>query len=169
MEQEFKPEVTAIQVQVNRTSDGLTIETRVSPKIENFFKHVGQDQVEKHDLRVTGRNWTLKSGEIMMPLYLLGENLVGVIPLRQGPILGYRLDSPGRRIIEPDKSGNGFYINISFIRMQGISDKGIHFTVRGVYSRNQVAEVRDGILAAINAFCDSFLSPINYTINLVEG
>lgn len=170
MEQEFKPEVTAVQVQVNRSVNGLVIYTRVNPKIEEYFKTISMGQEETADLRLTGRNWMLKDGAYMLKLYAISHEppLTGVVPIKQGSVVGYRLDAPGRRICEPDKNGSGQFINISFMRAIGIADKGIELTIRGVYSKHQVTDIRDGILTAINAFCDQFLSPINYTINLVE-
>jgi len=168
---EFKPELTSVQVQVGRSEDGLTIAVRTTPKLETFFSNAAAGVIDPADLRLN-RYWMMKDGGYIMNLYGMSPEkcMQGVIPIRGGgSTYGYTLDTPGRRIIQSDASERGNIINLSFLRAVNISKEGIEFSVKGVYTEDQVMAIRDSIVTATNAFYEAFLRPINLTINLQEG
>lgn len=168
----FNPEITCVQIQVQRSASGLVINVRTSPKLEEFFKNAVDGNTEDFDLRLTGRHWTLPTGANFLRLYQLdaGAHFTGIVPFHAPGIVGYRLDVPGRKILEVDAKTNlGNIINLSFLRVVGISKDGIEIRLQGVYSEPQVRQIHDGILTATNAFYDTYLRPLKLTINLQEG
>ena len=170
MEQIFNPIITAIQLQVGRTSAGLGIDVKASTKIEDFFKNVSGGVIDPIDLRVNGRFWHVKNDINILNFYSISSEaaLIGIIPLNDPNFVGYRLDAPSRQIIQNDRDGRGNVVNISFLRYVDISKEGLNITIKGVYSENQVRMIHNSILKASQAFCESFLSPINLAVNLIE-
>ena len=172
MNEDFEPKITTIQINIRNGIDGLIITAKANEKIENYFKRISQGVVEEVDLRVTGRAWILKDDPAAyLKVYRTGhENaLNGVIAIPNGIIRGYRLDVPGKRIIDYDQATGQAIINISFLRLEGLSTVGATFGVKGLHSPIQTRLVYDGILAAVDNFVSTFLAPINLTINLVES
>lgn len=170
METEFKPEITAIQVEVNRSTLGLLIKCRTNPKIEDFFRNLSAGAVDEIDIRVQGRYWIPRDGSQLIRLYsLMDQDLNKLLMTGHQDFPAYKLNAPGTKLVDVDRNNGLMAVNISFLRSVGISDRGIEFSVKGVFSESQVVNIRDGILAATTAFCEAYLKPINLTINLVES
>ena len=171
MEQEFKPDTTAAQITIHRGTEGLTISVRVNERIEGFFRRVSQGIIEEYDLRVVNKVWNPKDGSNVIKLYQISHerNLFEPTFFKKNSVRGFRLDAVGRRILDFDPTTGEPLVNISFLRIVGLSEKDFIFTVAGVYGELQVKLIYNSIVTAINEFCATYLSPITLTINLVES
>lgn len=169
---ELKPDLTAIQACISRNASGLNIEIRASEKLEAFFRQLSGNAEEQVDMRTIGRFWTLKENGGAMNLYAMPADpeLQGIIPLNGlNGVSGYRLDRPGTRILEPDRDGRGLVVNISFLRLVGISGiNGMNIGVRGVYGEPAVHRIYDSIINASATFYESFLKPIKLSVTMRE-
>lgn len=167
----FVPDVTALQIQISRGFSGLSIYVRSNHRIEEFFKAVSGNVAEEVDLRVNGRVWGTKNDPPILKMYSIAHEaqLSSVLPVYSTNVSGYRFNVPGKRLTDVDPNTLKSVVNLSFLRCVGISDQGVGLNIKGLYSEPEVKNIRDSIISATNEFCDAFLRPINFTINLVES
>ncbi len=170
-EVQFVPDVTALQIQISRGFSGLSVFARSNHRIEEFFKTVSGNIAEDVDLRVHGRHWVTKNDSPILKMYTIShENqLMSILPVYSTNVSGYRFNAPGKRLIDVDPNTLKSVVNLSFLRCANISTEGVGLSIKGLYSEPEVKNIRDGIISATNEFCDAFLRPINFTINLVES
>lgn len=167
----FVPDMTALQIQINRGFNGLSIYARSNHRVEEFFKAVSGNVAEDVDLRVHGRHWVTKNNPPILKMYNISHEaqLMNTLPVYSTNVSGYRFNAPGKRLSDVDPSTLKTVVNLSFLRCVGISEEGVKLNIRGLYSDPEVKNIRDVIIAATNEFCDAFLRPINFTINIVES
>lgn len=128
-----------ISVFMRRTTEGILVNVRVQPDVEEFFKRWGGER--KEDVRaVGGRLW--RSGD---PLSFWAMETVYV--------RGYTLNMPGQPLL--DEADNP---NISFIQLCGASE-GVTFTCDMVVSKKELERMSTRLNNAMATFYSEYIKP----------
>lgn len=161
---------TVIRIVLHRNSNGLTVQVKTHPGVEDFMRMIGNG--EKVDPGIVGRYWVPVGNEKNLAAYM--------IPALKPPSNGIPMtvDALGHPLlIMPDKdmiirgSGTTELVNISFLRLVGVSEGiGITFGVKGVFSKEQLTTLRDKLATASRVFYIEYMQPIDLgvTINTSE-
>lgn len=160
-----------IQVNLKRNPAGLFVNVKVHPGIEEFARGLGTTELQ--DVRTIGRYWTPTrptSPERGFSVWNMTTN-PGNVTGPNGVI--FRLDRPGQGLtdnsgipIPNNKQGLEYpVINLSFLRLQGISEgAGVNFHVKGVFTFEAVKQLADQIEQATRAFYIIYLKPIDMDV-----
>lgn len=139
---------------VSRGSKGLTISVKVHPSIEELLRSWGTGAIDS--VTAYGRHWTSSDGEDMKAYALATET---PRTFRSGSD-NYVLTHVGQPIMIDEG-----YLNLSFLRLVGISEgTGIKFSVRGVYSTQELRLIREKISLAIRQFYMDYLLPMDLNV-----
>lgn len=152
--------ITVIQFALTRNREGLRVSLKTVPEVEDFFRGLGNGHEE--EVAIHGRYWIGTRGETPLTIY---NQVVAIPPGHDKPY--YRVDRPGQPLLEfgPDGSGLQGAINLSFLRLKGISTgAGVSFTVSGVYSRDLILDMKDKMERATLNFYKQFLKPLNFAV-----
>lgn len=146
-----------IQTRLQRNSDGLTIECRAHPRIEDFFRAQSNDSSPVGNY---GRHWISKEPlRVHSPIMPLDY-----IRLDDGNYV--TADRVGQPIMEGRERPNDT-INLSFLRLVGISEgSGIRFGLKGVYSLDALKKLKEQLQQAERRFYLEFMRPIDMTITM---
>jgi hypothetical protein len=174
MDQELLGEVSKggveqFQFHVRRGNNGLILLTKVHPDIEAFMRGLGSGEV--WPVSKWSRDWRKISGE---GDELLAYDLGPKVGLQQyGTGQHYCLDRVGgmpweqRTIAVAGRSvALDRVVNLSFLRLQGISTQGIAFAFGGVYKSDEALSFIEDIKAAARSFYLNFLKPVNVIVTL---
>jgi len=145
-----------IYVSLQRTAVGLTVGVKAHPRVEEFMKTIGDLGVS--EVGLISRTWTPVVKTETLKAYLSRTEL----PLSQTETVPYTIDAIGK----PLKLDNG-KINLSFLRLVGISEgPGVSFVVKGVYSLENIRDIRERIGKSAKAFYIEYLRPIDISISI---
>lgn len=160
-----------MQVNLKRNTVGLFVNIKVHPGIEEFARNLGTGDTQ--DVRTLGRYWTptkQPASENGLTVYNMGSN-PGTVTGANG--IMFNLDRPGNPLVSnsgvpiPNNRNSQEYplINLSFLRLQGISDgAGVNFHVRGVYTSDAVKLLAAQVKDALQAFYVTYLKPIDMDV-----
>lgn len=138
-----------INILLRRTKEGVQVDVRVSPEVEEFFRRWGGGRRE--DTRaVGGRYWKDNANQP-----LLFWVIAGGVNQR-----GYMLNSPGSPLISED---DGDTPNISFLQLEGASN-GRSFTCDQVLSLKELERLRGKIGQACGTFYNDYIKPANMQV-----
>ena len=164
-----KGNVEQFQIQVRRGDKGLIILAKVHPDIENFVRGLGSG--ETYPVTRFGREWKGVGGDLAQVYDLAPTSIVG--PQVFGTERYYALDQVGA---EPWGDRNialggrtimlNRVVNLSFLRLQGISAQGASFAFGGVYKSDEAITFAEDLKLACRAFFMNFLKPVNVVITL---
>ncbi len=154
-----------IYVSLQRTAAGLTVGVKAHPRVEEFFKNIGDLGIS--EVNLISRTWApVARTDDSLKVYMSRAELAppGAIGLGSGSESPnfYTIDAIGR----PLKLDNG-KINLSFLRLVGISEgPGVSFVVKGVYSLENLRDIRERIGRSAKSFYIEYLRPIDISINI---
>jgi hypothetical protein len=146
---------TCIMISLQRTAAGLSVNTKVHSRVEEFMRINNQDN--KVDVRTMTRNWK-SQGDKPLYAYIGGERF-GNIALGEG---AYNIDQIGGNLMLPNNT-----LNMSFLRLVGISEgAGVTFTIGGVYSNDSLENLKRILQKAARKFYVDYLRPIDVTVTV---
>lgn len=155
-----------------RTGKGLRVEVHAHPDVEDFMSTMGGGRVA--EVKTMGRYWE--------PHHTSAASL-SVYSIISGPGLmiaedgtPFRIDRPGGPLL--DTSGDGDspphydtngralpQLNLSFLRLVGISRGGVSFYMKGgVYTNEEVRTVGSKIGLAYKRFYSTYMSPMMFNV-----
>lgn len=139
---------------------GLTLTVKTHPNVEDMMRGMGT--ATPIDVSTLGRHWVQKGKDPLLVYDLTVAECMG--GLGNAPHL-YRLDRPGYPMWDFDQGLRYNVINMSFLRLVGISEgSGVSFGVRGVISYDHVKQVAAAVENASRAFYMSYMKPIDVTV-----
>lgn len=155
---------TVIQTNLRRTADGLTLTIRTHPRVEQFLAALGAG-APIEDAGIYNRYWNPANGVKGLPVHGLSPDKTIQGWINVDNRLSYRLDRPGGPLYERNQDTGILGLNLSFLRLVGTSEGGGQsFTVKGVYSTEQLQTLRMQLMSACQHFYVSYLKPVNVTV-----
>lgn len=142
-----------IRTGLKRTSNGLLVSVIAQPEIEALVQGWGDG--EPGDVKAYGRFW-LPAEEGDLLVYPLDKS-PGPLALEKG---NFVIDRPGRPLIE------GETVNLSFLRLVGISKGGVRFLIKGVYDTDGLVDLVNRINIAKRRFYLAYMRPVSLTVTL---
>jgi len=142
---------------------GLLISVKTLPRVEEFMQSLGTG--ETVDVGTVGRHWQAMSAH---PLHAYIIQNIPTHPGEDGTTVS--LDKLGNPLllIDPERGEKYPMINLSFLRLRGISDgAGITFGIKGVYSLDEMQRIEKRLTAAQRRFYNDYMRPIDITIQLI--
>ena len=165
---------TCATVLLRIVAGGLTVTIFSHPSIEEFFRNTCADKV---DVRGLGRYWQFpgdrgEDGKINhnnvkpMPAYTSQKGDIEPIVLDSGDLCVFnRLGQPLMDMgADPISGRPRHHINLSFLKLVGISEGGITFQVRGVFTTDAVSTMKEKIGEGIRKFYRVYLKPVEMSI-----
>lgn len=179
-----------------RHPEGIVISVKALPQIEAFMRNlatpeglevgdigpdgnpVGEPQPIIRDSLTEGRGWLSTDKDNPLRLYGISRviNPVNGIRIDRGcqPLVDSRNEPPREdrygdapNTSASNKYPSGWYANLSFLRLVGISEgAGVSFVVRGVYSDQQVKDIHAVLLDGVRRFWTAYLKPMNMCIQV---
>lgn len=152
---------TRIRTILHRTAAGLSITIWAVPEVEEFMRRVGNGETVA--VSSIGRHWVSPTGEA---LYAYAMPLLSEL-LHTDEGAPITLDRLGCPLLENITGGKYETINLSFLRLRGISDgQGVTFGVRGVYSLGHLRKLLDRINGATRKFYVDYMRPMDLSSSL---
>lgn len=173
-----------ILTELQRSGVGLRFNICAHPVIEDFMKAaLGTAEPSIQPVEDFGRGWLPARGASKKDLYVYGipKELSGVFTVRRD--VRYRMDRPGQPILiasdgarpararldggmdMADAGSSSEVLNLSFLRLVGISDPGgVSFHIGGVFSEALVDKLEDHLNAALKEVYQQFMKPIRISI-----
>lgn len=152
-----------IDFSLERSSEGLKAIIKAHPRVEEFLRNLGGGEFVH--VGSVNRYWVPIKGSEEKPLvaYALNQKLDVFGPHD----LDFSIDRLGAPLLEEVPDYKRERINLSFIRLQGISEgNGVAFSVKGVYSRELVTKMLDGIGVGLRKFYIDFIRPMNVNVQI---
>lgn len=152
---------------------GLIVTIWARTEVEDFMRSLGSG--EMLDVQVLERYWQPAGTEKQSKKLYVYDLAQDLGPLASGDGLSPRLDLPGQPLMGEKEKYNTHTLNISFLRLVGISEPGgVSFAVSGVYSREAIDRLGELIKRATQHFYREFLKPYKlvvgvYTMPMSEG
>lgn len=146
-----------VQAVLHRGKQGLTLFVKSVPAIEEMMQNLGSGDAT--DVRNWARYWIPKGNELLEVYDLADANCQGT--MGQGK-LQYALDRPGLPIWDPANYGQ--VVNLSWLRLKGLSSTGVTFTIKGLHSKKYVEEVSDKLVEACREFYIHFIKPVDIAV-----
>lgn len=142
-----------INVILRRVKEGVRVDVRVAPSVEEFFRHWGGGSQSAVTLQ--GRMWRPVSADASAALR--SWNVMS-IDIEDG---GFDLFAVGQDIHHSTERGT----NISFLRLVGAgTPEGASFIVDTVVSREGLEKLAERIRRACGRFYEQFIKPANFHI-----
>lgn len=154
---------TCIDFSLERSSEGLKAIIKASPRVEEFMKGLG---TEGELIQVSGVNrfWVPSKGNSPLTAYSLNSKIE---EYGKNPDSEFHIDRLGAPLIEPIPDYRKERVNLSFLRLVGISEgMGVPFYVRGVYSKDMVNKMLDQIGIGLRRLYIDFIRPMNVNVQI---
>lgn len=156
-----------------RSGVGLRINIKAHPVVEDFMRRsLGGDDPIIQSVDDFGRAWEPARGDSKKELLVYGipKELNGVFQVSGGN--SYRLDRPGQAIFVNgdgiESRGAGRVLNLSFLRLVGISEEGgVTFHIGGIYSDETIDNLDRALNLATKEVYNQFMKPIKITVEFV--
>lgn len=153
-----------IHVGLVRSMRGLTVNIRVLPPVEEFFRNAGSG--ETVDVKVMGRMWqSFPKDATPLRIYSSDAPLPN-INLDDGGVCTFnRFGTPIVESIATVGGGRSKQTNLGFLRLVGISEPdGISFLVKGVHTTEALREMKDRIGEGTRRFYHSYLKTVKMDV-----
>lgn len=160
---------TCISFGLMRSSKGLKVSVRTHPRVEEFFREISGEEVA--DVKLSARHWKGLTPETPLMAYIVGEKVAIEDKSYNLNRIGHPLiDEGNEKKFDRDGRHIGYMnsrINISFLRLTGISDgNGVTFYVGGVYSKEAVTKLLEQIGGALRSFYIDYIRPMNVSVQI---
>jgi hypothetical protein len=159
--------VEQLQFQVRRGDKGLILFVKTHPDIEAFMRSLGSGEV--YPTTKWSREWKRIGGDDLLA-YDLTEKIT-LQPYGTGQY--YCIDRVGgapwesRIITQAGRNVNlDGVVNLSFLRLQGVSTQGVAFAFGGVYKSDEAIKFVEDIKQAARTFYLNYLKPVNVIVTL---
>jgi hypothetical protein len=150
-------EQTVIHTYLRRIKNGVRVDVRVDPAVEEFFQQWGGGKTTHVNL--VGNLWKPLSG--ISPLQAWN-----MMPLNRDPMsaLGYDIQGLGRALHNP---ADASYCNISFLRLVGASKETVSFYFEDIVSGDGLSRLTERLREAQGRFYDQYLKPATFEIQVM--
>jgi hypothetical protein len=148
------------QTKFVRTKSKLYFEAQFAPAIEELIKSWSKGSVDVFEY---GRDWVQANEPLLIYQTL---QTTGIVQVNAG--LAYTIDKPGQPLLQK-LPGGGELVNISFLRIVGISDAttaGKRFEIKGMHSLDFLRDLLTKINRCVSHFYLQYLIPVDMTIVL---
>jgi hypothetical protein len=151
-----------LRLSMRQEKRGMLIEVKAHPTVEEFMRSAGAGR--KDDLDAHGRTfWQAVDPEVdeKLLIYKMDRN-----PPQDedGALPSYYLNLPGQNLVYDDGR-----INLSFLRIAGISE-GVRFiSTRDVYPLQYRRELKVRIGQAFRRFCSDYIKPVTITLVMTSS
>ena len=138
---------------------GVRVTVKTSPAVEHFIASLGEGGSRSLDVYVRDGWRPTNPGTTLMirDMQNAGDILIGD---------GYRLDIPGRALDNHDRE-EGRYVNLSFLRLVGISEPGgVSFMLKGVSSPDGLRDLKNRIGKALRSLYMEHIRPVSLTVSI---
>jgi hypothetical protein len=143
---------------------GLTVNVQAHPRVEAFFKELADDIVSPNT--IAGRGWFAVDNK-PLKAYINHTSSLEQLRCDQGMLIN--LDRLGAPLIETSSSSGEEVLNLSFLRLVGISEEGgVTFHLKSVYSLQGLFRLRDLIQNAQNKVYNSYLRPVHLSVTTTQ-
>ena len=140
---------------LTRSKTGLLVKVSGVREFEDLFQSWGEGP---QDLKIQCRYWSptdLQVWSVTSP--------VGLMMDEKG--MPFRIDKPGQPLVEANNNyPMGGVLNLSFIRLVGISEGGVEFSVRSVQTIEEVLNLASMIKLALKAFYLSYMRTVKVAV-----
>lgn len=156
---------TSLTVTLIRSAGGLTVYAKAHPMVEAFIQGLGTG--ETVDVKASGPYWRSVGLDKDKPLLIhrLAEPIPN-IALSNGDVV--TICRPGQPLLcntEPGHSPNTSAVNLSFLRLVGISEgAGVAFSVRGVHTLEALNHIHKLIGEGYRTFYKEYLKPVKLDV-----
>jgi hypothetical protein len=140
-----------IQISLDRSYIGLTVEVKTTRSVEEFMKSLGGGA--HLPVETMGRYWQ----HPVVGQKLLAYELTANVDVSRV----FELGCVGHPLLHHDTG----QVNLSFLRLIGVSEGvGVKFGVKGVFSWDSVHELRDMLGKAVKQFYIDYMKPMHLTV-----
>lgn len=161
-----------IQIILRRGSGGLNLTIKTVPEIEEFFRTTAGSEGATTPIAAAGRHWYPIGRDTPLLAYTLARTFDPIKMDNGGAVIGVGFTGLGRPLLEAYDGGDGGIIrtsgmtlNMSFLRLVGISEGlGVSFGVKGVFTTENVLNLRNLIGEANKAFYSTYLKRIGLVV-----
>lgn len=154
---ELKRGDLAIQTIVKRGCRGLYLTCKTISEVEEFWRITSQGEISPIEL--FGRKW---ESSAPLNVYEIPEKMRGCTNLNSTTV--YRVDRPGSDLVSTDNMTGLKTINMSFLRLVGLSTGGSNFIFPAVYSTDEITWIANQIHEAGNAIYNQYVRPITFSV-----
>lgn len=155
-----------IAIGIRRSSRGIVLTTRANPVIEAFFQAQSGDQIEVDEIN---RGWFPVGAEAeSLKIWHIVHD-PGVV---RSPGGIYAINRPGQALIAPGATPQEKVINLSFLRLVGISsENGVKLEIRGAFTLKFIRDLAAQAGSTVKQFYIDCLKPIDIqvTVNTQEN
>ena len=169
---------TCIQTVLSRTASGLLVNVWALPRVEDFVRSLGSGELI--DVQTIGRHWSrphIRSDSgVLTPnpnKLMVYDMSVNLGPLSSSDGTGYIIHRPGYPLNVAAEDGGRIsmkgdeVINLSFLRLAGISEPGgIAFVIRGPNSLENASRLARQIESATGRFYREFMKPFKLVVTV---
>lgn len=147
---------------------GLRLRVQANSEVEDFMRSLSNKRVISAD--AIAPDWVSQdlTASKALDTYIIERNLSGKDYTMEA--IGQQLLIGGGkqvRLADGSIGLSGDKINISFLKLVGISNEGgVEFGVSGIFSAEYVNKVRTAINPAIAQFLKDYLVPVSYTFSV---
>ena len=161
---DIKKGESLIQIIMNRSKLGVKLHVWVHPSVEALMQQM-HGELELINPTTFGRMWKAIGTEPLQAYWIDQTVFNGPLVTNNG--LMYRLDKLGCAINLTDTTTGKSCINLSFIRLKGISEgQGVSFYVNNVMSTDAAREAANNIKLAMASFFISYMKNITFAITI---
>jgi hypothetical protein len=153
-----------IQLALKRTREGVSLEVKTVPAIEEFFRSMGNGN--QQSVNYWGKSWQSFDGSelcVWDSQYLVtpSNNRLDILSAGQPLVRSYINDD--NKISE--------VVNMSFLRLVGIGGtNGVKFLIKGmVASTTELEDIRNKLVNAGKQFCVEYLAPCELRGSVMKG
>ena len=179
---------TIVEFTLSRTYVGTRLRVKAHSIVEDFFHQLVDPDNPHVDVRAHGRYWEPvnsfgkvdKSSKLIAYSMIipgeLGDSSGLSLGLLGGPLSGGLLEDIRGNDLTPAQPSIGStyrpfredYINISFLRLVGISEgNGVTFGIKGIHTEPMLRKLKDQLYDEIKKFYVKFMKPIDLTVTMV--
>ena len=155
-----------LQTVLERSKRGIKLTIYGSAKLEKFMSDMNNN-MPLTNTRVFGREWLFAAPATGDAYNVSGEDFIGARYIGGGKHC-YRLDTLGKPLFYYDDSIGMKVINLSFVRLVGISSGGVSFEIPSVRSKESIKEISTAIAQATRAFYEQYVQDVKQVITVSE-
>jgi len=156
----------AIVTSILRSPKGLQMSCQAHAVVEEFMNVAGNGEVSP--IEHYGRKWTRQGSDAILQVYDIPASMNGTQMINTKA--GYRIDIPGREVVYNDDRSGLKVVNMSFLRLVGVSGpEGVSFNVAGVHSEEDAIWIATQIREASRVIYNQYMKPLAIRIHLEDS